>query len=227
MTFDELVAEVYLKTNRPDLVDQTKSAVKAATLAAHNLDFFYKDIVAVQYVFNQLSYLPQIDTQQEPIRRWRALAYCRKNDPSLYPYQVNPLLAPPYVTQNGAQVWNQAMAELTIITPDWILDDWGYVKSDVCYQAGDTINIRSSSPVRMVLLGFYQFPNIDPDDYTSWIARDFPFVIIYEAASNILQTIGMTDAARKFDTPSDNRGPGLASAEKARLLLSNVTMKGY
>ena len=44
MTFDELVAEVYLLTARGDLTAETQSAVKAATLKAHKSDFFSKDI---------------------------------------------------------------------------------------------------------------------------------------------------------------------------------------
>ena len=44
MTLAELIAEVYLLTNRPDRVAMTTSAVKAATLKAHKSDFFSKDI---------------------------------------------------------------------------------------------------------------------------------------------------------------------------------------
>jgi hypothetical protein len=43
-TFSELCSEVHTLTNRPDLVNETKLAVKAATLKLHQKDFFYKDI---------------------------------------------------------------------------------------------------------------------------------------------------------------------------------------
>ena len=46
MDFTELAAEVYNITNRPDLVSQTETGIKAATLKAHTFDgnFFSKDI---------------------------------------------------------------------------------------------------------------------------------------------------------------------------------------
>src|SRR5436190_11622877 len=43
MTFTELVNEVYGWTNRPDLVTQTKSAVRAATLKFHRKEKWWRD----------------------------------------------------------------------------------------------------------------------------------------------------------------------------------------
>ena len=47
MTFAEILEEVYLITNRRDLEAQTKSAIKKATLKAHQSDFYYRDLSGI------------------------------------------------------------------------------------------------------------------------------------------------------------------------------------
>ena len=56
MTFDELVEEVFLITARRDLVAETNSAVKAATLKAHKSDFYSKDIFETGVEFDTFSF---------------------------------------------------------------------------------------------------------------------------------------------------------------------------
>jgi len=42
-TLNSLMDDVYILTNRPELVAETRLAVKKATLKLHQLDFFAKD----------------------------------------------------------------------------------------------------------------------------------------------------------------------------------------
>ena len=77
MTFDELVAEVYLITNRPDLVNETESAIKAATLKAHKTDFYAKDIYETGVQFDTSDYRQALD-YINLISNWRALKYIRR-----------------------------------------------------------------------------------------------------------------------------------------------------
>lgn len=217
MTYDELIADVYTKTNRPDLIDQTKQAVLASTLAMHTMDFFYKDIRTAQLVFDTAQYIQSMDTSW--FNRWRALSYFRKNDPSFVTYQQNPIANIP------ADYFNRTKF-IECITPDDIFDNYGLEKVDVAFQAGGTIYAKSSTSLQYALMGFYQYPNLDTADdginFDSWIAREYPYAIIFDAASTILQTIGMTDAARKYDSPNG----GLVSQWKDIIKLNNITPVG-
>ena len=44
MTLAELIAEAYTLTARPDLVAETASAIRKATLKMHSVDYFYRDL---------------------------------------------------------------------------------------------------------------------------------------------------------------------------------------
>jgi len=59
-TFAELVADVYIATNRPDLVTQTALAVKVATLKAHQTDFYPKDIFETGIQWNPVAYVQSL-----------------------------------------------------------------------------------------------------------------------------------------------------------------------
>ena len=77
MTFDELVTEVYSLTNRPDLVAETKLAVKAATMKAHQTDFYSKDIYETYVdLGDTASYSFSLD-YITLISNFRALSYIR------------------------------------------------------------------------------------------------------------------------------------------------------
>lgn len=218
MTLEEMINEVYIKTNRPDLVEQTQSAVVSSTLAMHSIDFFYKDIKTAQLVFDNTNYLQALETSY--FVRWRSLSYFRKNDPSFAPYQQNPILSS--IPQD---YWSRTKF-MKILTPDDILDDYEIEKVDVAFQAGSTIYAKSSTPLRYALMGFYQYPNLDTSDdgvnFDSWIARELPWVIVYDATSTILQSIGMTDAARKYDSPNG----GLVTVWKEILIKNNILPNG-
>lgn len=228
MTFTELVAAVYTETNRPDLVAETQQAVLSSLLKIHCMEFMYKDIQTAEVVFDSAAYIQTLDTPDLP--RFRSIAYFRKNDPSYAAYQQNPTLFPPLGTYPSTYP-NPVMGFLRIISPDAILDEFDTEKFDVCYQAGSTLFIKSSTPLQYALMGWYAYPNLDITaggrNFNSWIAREYPYAPVYDAASAILQKIGMTDAARKYDAPADSRGGGgLATTNIATLIMNNITAQG-
>lgn len=167
MTFTELLTEVYAITNRPDLVDRTKSAIRSATLTAHQSDYFYKDLFETGIVFPTSSFIQQFD-YITLIPQWRSLKYIRATD------------------ADGADY----MKFFDVIQPEAVLDDYGLNRTDVCYAAGTVIQIRSSTEFQYALLGCYLNPVITEIGYNSWIARDTPWAIIYLAAANIFKSIG-------------------------------------
>lgn len=197
MTLSELQAEVALITNRPDLTSQILSAVRSSTLKLHQVDYFYKDVFETGISFPTDTYLQQLD-YRVILPRWRALKYLRKTDAAGYQdgqfFQIIPI-------------------------PEFVEDIYGVNKVDVCYVAGDTIQIRSSTNFQYALLGCYLNPDITPSGYNSWIAKDHPYAIVFEAAALIFKQIGDTDQFAAFTR--------LALEERTILVNTNIQPQGY
>lgn len=223
MTFTELVEAVYVETNRPDMVAETQNAILSSLLKLHCCEFFYKDIAQTDIVFDEARYVQTLGTNNFP--RYRSLCYFRKNDPTLAAFQQNPSLLPPLYSSAGLPT-STSMGFLKVITPDNIFDEYNAEKLDVCYQAGQTLFMKSGTALQFGLVGYYQFPNLSPTNptqFTSWIATEMPWAVVYDAASAVLQKIGMTDAARKYDNPEN----GLAPTHRHILIMNNIVMNGY
>lgn len=168
MTFAELLTEVYSITGRPDLVDLSKSSVKAATLKAHQTDFYSKDIYEQAYIFGAADYTQAFDVINE-IPNYRALKYMRLVDES---------------TDEAAQF-------ITVITPEEVLDEWNRERTNVAYVAGRVIQIKASVEFSKILLGCYVLPVVVEASYSSWVADIYPYAIIHEAARLVFATIAM------------------------------------
>lgn len=196
MTLSELIAEVYTLTNRPDLVAQTLSAVRAATLKIHQSDYYYKDLFETGISFTSAAYLQQIEFRNLA-PRWRAFKYLRKTDVT--------------GTQQGALI--------ELIQPEVALDSYGVNRADVCYVAGDVIQVRSSTQLQYALLGRYDNPNITELGYNSWVALDHPYAIVFEAASTVFKMIGDTDQFAAYSQ--------LSGIQMAEVRMSNIQAQGY
>lgn len=173
MTFDELVEEVYIITNRRDLEAETKSAVKSATLKAHKSDYYSKDIFETGIQWTTLSFRQSLD-YISLFSNFRAFKYLRKAE----------------------DADDDTGMFFDIITADEILDSYGCNKNDIAYVAGRVIEIRSSTEFQFALLGCYVYPIVRETDYTSWVAEQFPFAIIHEASRRILYSIGKREEAK-------------------------------
>lgn len=172
MTFDELVAEVYLITNRPDRTAETISAVKAATLKAHKYDFYSKDIYETGVEFTEAAYKQSLD-YISLLSNFRAFKYVKR------------------VTDE----YDEVGVPIEIVTPEEVLDSYGCLRSDIAYVAGRVLEIRASVPFSKLLLGCYVHPVIRTGAYTSWIAEQHPFLIIHEAARRIFISLGQLEEA--------------------------------
>lgn len=175
MTFDELCQEVYILTNRPDLVNETKSAIKAATLKAHQSDFYSKDIFETVIQAEEAAYIHSID-YPSIISNFRALRYIRKLDSS-----------------------GEVSGFISVISPEDIFDLYGQNKTDVAYIAGRVIELRSSTSVQKVILGCYVFPIVAEASYASWIAEYYPYAIVYEATRVVFKTIGYDEQSAQYE----------------------------
>lgn len=169
-TFSELVSDVYTLTNRPDLVNETKLAVKSATLKAHHSDFYPKDLYETGITWPTPDYIQSIE-YRTLIPRWRAFKYLRKYADSL-PSDF-----------------------IKLLTPEQTLDRYSINKEDICYLAGEMLEIRSSTQDTYMILACYIHPITDENSYSSWIALDHPYAIVYEAARSIFKQIGWDEQA--------------------------------
>ena len=177
-TFAELVADVKILTNRPDLDTEIKLAVKAATLKAHHTDFYPKDLFETGIQWSPVAFTQSL-TYRGLIPRYRSLKYLRKLDstgliPGIF---------------------------FRVITPDESLAQDAYYtdKENVCYLAGEDLEIKSSTEDTYMIIGCYLHPDITEATYNSWIAVDHPFCIEYEATSKIFKQIGFDEQAAAFN----------------------------
>lgn len=197
MTLTELQQEVYTLTNRPDLVAETLSAVRSATLKIHQLDYFYKDLFETGISFALPAYLQQFE-YRTLIPLWRAFKYLRKSDSS----------------GNGDGPFFE-----TLTIPEMVVDQYHLNRNDVCYVAGSVVQVRSSTLMQYAILGCYLNPNITALGYSSWVALDHPFAIIYEAAANVFKMIGDSDQFAAYTR--------LSMEEQQLVRISNIQPIGY
>ena len=172
-TFAELVSDVNVITNRPYLVDETKLAVKAATLKAHQSDFYPKDLHEVGIAWSDPDYIQSIE-YRTLIPRWRAFKYLRKYTSGV------------------------PGAFFDMLTPEETLDGYGINKENVCYLAGEMLEIRSDSQDSNMILGCYLNPITSEAGFTSWIAQDHPYAIVFEAARIVFRNVGSIEESNNM-----------------------------
>lgn len=194
-TFTELCDDVYTLTNRPDLTAEVKLAVKAATLKLHQADFFYKDLYETGVSFATEEYAQQLE-YRTLLARYRALKYIRKTD-----------------------VAGTLGIFFGVLTPSEVLDQYGTERVDICYGAGELLQIKSSTLFQYVLFGCYLNPDVTEAGFNSWIALDHPYAIVYEAAVTMFKTIG-------YDEQSATYGR-MAAEQAAMVRSSNILVEGY
>lgn len=232
MTFDDLLEEVIQATARPDMgleinggSEEIPRAIVAAARTMHTKDYFFRDIQTADIQFSQSGYIQELDISGIPF--YRSWAFLRKWDPSLNSSALNPNLQPP-MFQTGIDGVNYSTAAATdylkLIVPDQIFDSYKILKTDVCYQAGNTLHVRSSTPLLWTKAGWYRFPELDykRGRFFSWIAELFPYTIIHHAVSRIFTSIGEQEKSRKYDGAT-----GLVAEAVEELMKSNVIARGY
>lgn len=197
MTLTELCTEVHNITNRSDLVNETKTAVRSATLKLHQSDYFYKDLYETGIAFTSSTYKQQLE-YRTLIPRWRSLKYLRKTD------------------ANGFD--EGAFFEVLSI-PEMVEDSYGINRKDVCYVAGSVVQILSSTEFQYAILGCYLHPDITELNYNSWVALDHPYAIVCEAAASVFKMTGDND---KFSAYT-----ALAREERRLMILSNISAIGF
>src|SRR4051812_5601790 len=110
--FSNIVADVYTLTARPDLVAETSLAVRNATLKAHRLEKWKRDIQELSVLIpTNTQAVVQLDIPTY-FARWRQFKYIRP---------VDALTLSPF------------SKFLTVLEPDGIFDEYLAEKTDVYY----------------------------------------------------------------------------------------------
>lgn len=171
--FTSIQEEVYTLTNRPDLVQDTVFAIKAATLKVHLVDEWDFDTTEEDVLVSQVDGLAQIDvaTNLSLGARFRRVLYIQNNLTGQFLEQIS--------------------------APN-IFDSYSRLKTNVFYQIGTKINIRADDLGGSVLVAYLIAPITDPEQYNSWIAAKYPHIIATEAALKVLNSIGDTSIAKKL-----------------------------
>ncbi|TFZ81700.1 hypothetical protein [Candidatus Macondimonas diazotrophica] len=176
MNFSELVDEVKSITARPDLQSSAESAVSAATLKAHTSGFYYNDLVELAVQFDEPRRIQTFDPA----------------DVSSYYRRVK------YIRIWEGDADGEAKEILEPITTEVALDSYGYPRLNVFYMAGKFLQIRTYAELDKILFGFYRYPDITSESFSSWIAVELPWAIIWEAARTIFNRIGYQEQASQM-----------------------------
>ena len=178
MNLATLQTEVYNLTNRPDLVSQTLTAIRKATMKCHLADDFRQDLqIAIVTVPVQTDFHYLLDlTNTVTYPNMRRVSYIKEYN--------NPIVG------NEIQFRKLHFSNL--------LDEYKLEKTNYWYQAGMAVTIGSFKQLTQVSVAYFTYPNTATATYSSWIADQFPDAIIQEAASTIFKTVGKSDEAKLY-----------------------------
>ena len=198
-TLAALLADVYSLTNRPDLVAESTVAVKAATLKAHQSDFYQRDIVTGSNVFAN----PSLNVQSFSIAgltRWRAWSYLQNYDPNVIPYQGS-----------GSFVFD-------IIAPNDLIDQYQILKQNIAWQVGTQLNLRCAAALATLYYGYFRNQDVTNAADMGWISDSHPYAIVFEATRRVFKTIGYDEQASYYEK--------VVQEEYDNIRLSNVVVVG-
>lgn len=194
-TFSDLTNDILTLVKRPDLTDAIALHAKNAILKAHSADFFKQDLY--ENAFNVASAAVQYSIDHKAlISRFRKWKYINVIDP---------------ITLDITQ-------PLTPIEIENFLDTYGYKQDYSFYLAGQYTQIRVSGSDQYFNFGCYVYPDVTLQS-PSWIADEFPFAIVYEAARTMFKSIGFDEQSSAMQE--------LVSEAYAEVKAAGISTVGY
>lgn len=169
MTHDEILAEIYLYTKRSDLEARTRSALRTATLFAHRTDNYWRDLS--DGVLIPISASEGNISLQDYLPRFRSLN-------SIYPVDGE---------QRGRDLEQR--------DADDLLDDYHSKRRHWFYGHATGIRYNTELLLPNLRVSYWRDPDINPSTYDSWIARNYPDVIIHWASSLVMRSVGHREEA--------------------------------
>lgn len=193
-TIASLTIDLYTITQRPDLVAMTQLHLKNALLKAHSADFYLKDLFETNFQFGTAASQYQLD-YKALIPRWRTAKYITTVDP----------------------IALTVLRKLTPIPIEKWIDGYGYQRDYIYYLAGTQLQIRCTDQPKVFGLGVYLYPDTTLAS-PSWIADEFPFAILYEAARTLFKSIGYDEQSASMEK--------LVAEARAEITMTAITTQG-
>lgn len=107
--------------------------------------------------------------------------------------------------------------ELTQVSPGDVVDSYNSFRTDVYYEAGAGIQIKSSTPITSAYLLYYANPTVTPDaNYSSWIANWNSRIIVTYAAAQLCRDQGWEEKAKELTTEFNSLFNSLVQMEVIR-----------
>ncbi len=174
-TFAQMVQRTLEITRRPELTLATEMAVRTATLRAHHVDFFPRDLVETQLVYNRVP---------------TAMFYDFQNVSTLLPRlrsikEVYTLTAEGFKTE-----------ELEYRDSDDNYDLDGSPRRFIYNLIGDTLRCFFDLPSGIAQIYYYRNPDVTAGTYNSWIADTYEDQLAIWAASIVFRRSGYAELAQ-------------------------------
>ena len=228
-TLNDIMNMVYTETNRPDMVAETQQAVIASTLKMHLRGYYWPDITPAIINTGSSSRITVIPVSELP--NFRQVAYIRPGDAN----QTIPtdLVNPCWENLQGTSpqlpplFWGYADLDpaglIEIIEPNDILDVNKYMRDNIAYLAGSNLYIRTAISLQYFQFAWYSYPTISPTTYSSWIADQLPYAIVYDASSALFTKQGQQDVAATYSKVDTNGNTDGLVSTWLKLLDQNFT----
>lgn len=202
-TYAELVESVVAITNRPSLIAEMKVAIRKAIFKFHMADTFKRDLYQVDLNMNlypSSNFRWLIDLSNGDVfPRYRKF-YSLRIPPSEWPpggpvqYPLDTLPGYPWGPPKSPQI--------SYVAADNIFDEYNTERTNYCYQAGMSLNLRLTFTPNTLSFFYYQYPLFQVSDsgitIRSWIADQFQDGIAEEAAGTIFKMIGKDDESARY-----------------------------
>lgn len=175
-TLADMQALVVGQTRRPEVPEITDAAIRSATLRAHHVDFFPRDLAQ------------------------HTLSYAIANSP-FYDFtgvsaQLARLRSIKTVTSVDAQ--GQPVEQFEFREASDLFDADGYRRPHVYTLLGDTLRVFPVMQTGALGVHFYQNPVLTGFQYSSWIATTYPDELAMWAASIVFARTGFLEMANTF-----------------------------
>ena len=177
-TFAEMESLVTAQTRRPDVPTITKAAIKSATLRAHHVDFFPRDLTTYNLVYTPLSTAVLYDFAniQNILTRLRSLKFVQSIDA---------------VNSTPTEI-------LAYRDTDDIYDSDGNRRLSIYTLIGATLRIYPQSATGVATAYYFQNPDTAELTYSSWVADTYPEELAMWAAGIVFARTGFLEAAKEF-----------------------------
>lgn len=178
-TYSDLETLVIGQTKRPDISTVTSAAIRTATLRAHHVDFFPRDVVLGTLLFTPSStaYHYDIANLSSTLVRLRSL----KNIQAIEVATGRPV------------------ESLEYRDSDDLYDSDGNRRLSVYTLIGDTLRIYPMLATGQLSAFYYRNPNVTGLEYSSWIADTYPDELAMWAAAIVFARTGFAEMAADFN----------------------------